>query len=199
MHLYALTRVSAIGVQFLLLSQNLLLWARPRTSTLASSTHCWMLFAPGTFLSCAMQQLYFVICSISTLEYQFTALGYSLSSKSEKWKERSYITGLVLQSQPATSRIALQGFPPSKTSPSSPKVLLPQPLRQFTGFISKPDHLYDCDALHPTLQGNWRDKAQVFLKHHTGSHLAAFQFALLWVCSLFLIYKTADPSVNHIE
>lgn len=161
-----------------LLSQNPLLWAQPRTSTHGFSTHCLMLFAPGTFLSCAMQQLYFVICSISTLEYQFTALRYSMSSKSEKWKERSYITGLVLQSQPATSRIALQGFPPSKTSPSSPEVLLPQPLRQFTCSISKPDHLYDHDTLRPTLKGNWRNKAQVFLKHHAASHLAAFQYAL---------------------
>lgn len=178
MYLYDLTRVCAIGVQFFLLSENPLLWPRPRTPTHASSTHCLVLFAPGTFLSCAMQQLYFVICSISTLEYQFTALRYSVSSKSEKWKERSYITGLVLQSQPATSRIALQGFPPSKASPSSPKVLLPQPLTQFTCFISKPVHLYDRDALHPTLKGDWRDKAQVLLKHHAGSHLAAFQYAL---------------------
>lgn len=162
MYLYDLTRFCAIGVQFLLLSQNPLLWAWSRTSTHASSTCCLMLFAPGTFLSCAMQQLYFVICSISTLEYQFTALRYSVSLKSEKWRERNYITGLVLQSQPATSRIALQGFPPSKTSSSSPKVLLPQPLRQFAHSILKPDHLYYHDALHLTLKGNWRDSSGIF-------------------------------------
>lgn len=199
MYLYDLSRVCAIGVQLLLLSQNPLLWAWPRTSAHASSTRCLMLFAPGTFLSCAVQWLYFVICSISTLQYQFTALSYSVSSKSEKWKERSYITGLVLQSQPTTSRIALQGFPPSKTSPSSPKALLSQALRQFARSILKPEHLNGRDSLHLTLRETGGIKLRYFWSIMQAATWLPSSMLFLWVCSLFLIYKTADPSVNHIK
>lgn len=84
MYLYDMTRVCSINVQFLQLSQNPPLWAWQGLQHMPLLHTVLMLFAPGTFLSCAMQPLYFVICSISTLEYQFTALRYSVSSKSEK-------------------------------------------------------------------------------------------------------------------
>lgn len=109
---------------------------------------------PGTFFSCTMKRLYFVIRSISTLEYRFTARHYRVSSKSEKRKERSYITGPALQSPPATARIASQGFPPSKTSPFFPKSAPASPSKAARAFnLKSRDHPYSCGAPHPTLKG----------------------------------------------
>lgn len=156
---------------------------------------------PSTFFSCAMKWLYFVIRSISTLEYQFTVWRYRVSSKREKWKGRSYITGSALQSQPATGRIALQGFPPSKTSSFFPRSLCATSISEAfsTFYLKTRGHRYSHDALYLILKETWRGKAQVFLYHHTGSHLAVFQHALPLSVLTVSLHKTADPSVNHIE
>lgn len=154
---------------------------------------------PGTAFSCTMKWLYFVIRSISTPEYQFTAQRYRVSSKSEKRKGRSYITGLASHRQDCVAGIpACRNTPPPL--PSAPEVLTPQPPRRLAHLILQPETaLNDRAARHPMLKGN-REGWSPGIFEPWGGQLPGCLPAcfFLQACAVSL-HKTADPSVNHIE